>query len=165
MSIVQLFGGKKHILAWWALIAIHILTINIGFAEEVIDQEAELIRTTARDDAIYDFQYKPWLLKWGGCEFGALFLVVGSDFVPEYPYRSKFLEFSVIAGVPSFLAYKRQVPIPIKRSNQIQMRSGDYQTIYLAEYQAAVKQLRVVNTFIGTGFYAITLLLVKSILQ
>ena len=162
--MLYLAGEKKHKLVLWAIITINFFVANIGFAEAITDQEADLIRTAARYDAIDDFQYRPWLLKWGGGEFCALFLVLGSGFMPEYPYRSKLLEFSLITGAPAYMAYKRQVPLPIRRSNQIKMQSSDYQVIYMKEYQAAVKQLRVVNTFIGTGLYSITLLLVKSIM-
>ncbi len=153
----------KYLLSWITVIALQLFIPNNATCKTLTDSEKDFIRMQARYDAIDDFQYRPWLMKWGGGEFCALFLITGSGLVPDYPYRSKLLEFALISGIPAYLVYKRQVSLPIKRSNQIVFENSEYRTIYTNEYQAAVKQLRVVNTYIGTGLYSITFMLVKAL--
>lgn len=153
----------KYLLFWITVISIQLLIPSSVSAKTLTDGEKDIIRMQARYDAIDDFQYRPWLVKWGGGEFCALFLITRSGLVPNYPYRSKLLEFALISSLPAYLVYKRQVRLPIKRSNQIAFENSEYRTIYTNEYQAAVKQLRVVNTYIGTGLYSITFMLVKAL--
>ena len=154
----------RYVLSWITVIALQLFIPYSASAKTLTDGEKDLIRMQARYDAIDDFQYQPWLMKWGGGEFCALFLITGSGLVPDYPYRSKLLEFALISGLPAYLVYKRPVSLPIKRSNQIVFESSEYRTIYTKEYQTAAKQLRIVNTYIGTGLYSITFMLVKALL-
>lgn len=154
----------KYLLSWIIVISLQLFIPSSVSAKTLTDGEKDLIRMQARYDAIDDFQYRSWLVKWGGGEFCALFLITGSGLMPDYPYRSKLLEFALISGLPAYLVYKRPVSFPIKRSNQIVFESSEYRTIYTKEYQAAVKQLRLVNTYIGTSLFSITFMLVKALI-
>jgi len=124
----------------------------------------EQIMQIARYDAIDDFEYRSWILKWGGAEFCSLFLVTGTSLVPDYKNRSKLIETLAIIGIPAYLAYRKQVDFPLKRRNQIALENQRYQEIYLSEYVAATKQLRVLNTGLGISYFAISFMLVKSLL-
>ncbi len=124
----------------------------------------EQIMQIARYDAIDDFEYRSWILKWGGTEFCSLFLITGTSLVPDYKNRSKFIETLAIIGIPAYLAYRKQVNIPVKRRNQISLENQHHQEIYLREYIAATKQLRVLNTGLGISYFALSFMLLKALL-
>ena len=134
-----------------------------GYAQES-SLSTEKIMQIARYDAIDDFEYRSWILKWGGAEFCSLFLVTGTSLVPEYKNRSKLIETLAIIGIPAYLAYRKQVNFPVKRRNQISLENQRYQEIYLREYIAATKQLRLINTGLGIAYFAISFKLLLALL-
>ena len=149
-----------------------VIFLNIttpGYAQESSPAVEKILATEqimqiARYDAVDDFEYRSWILKWGGAEFCSLFLVTGTSLVPDYKNRSKLIETLAIIGLPAYLAYHQQVDFPLKRRNQISLKNQRYQEIYLREYVAATKQLRVLNTGLGISYFAISFKLLLALL-
>ncbi len=150
-------------------VAVAVTTLNILAAADGMTTPAgaidsEIIQRGARYDAIDDFNYRPWVLKYGAGEYCILFLVTGTSLVPDYPYRSKLVEFTLITGIPAYLSYKKKVNFPLRRSNQIALESAEYRQLYISEYEAATRQLRIINTFTGMAVFAVAFTVVKAIL-
>ncbi len=121
------------------------------------------IRRLARYDAIDDFKVRPWQLKLGGVQFCSLYLVSASGIIPDYPYRSKTLEFLTVAGLPIYWAYRRDVKIPVERRNQVAMHNDNYQSVYIKEYETSIRQLRIFNGLAGAGVFGLTFVVVKAL--